>query len=94
MCHRFEGRSVTVSRIEAEHLFNEVRYALTVLLVRFLLDLVQETFNATLYMFASRYAEIVRPQTQLVHRSLGFRRAMADLTLDNQILKEAAEGNF
>jgi putative transposase len=52
----------------------------------------------TFYRWRSEYGGLrmdqVKRLKQLERDNSRLRRAVADLTLDNQILKEAAEGNF
>jgi transposase-like protein len=52
----------------------------------------------TFYRWRSEYGGLkldqVKRLKQLEQENSRLRRAVADLTLDNQILKEAAEGNF
>ena len=52
----------------------------------------------TFYRWGDEYGGLRIDQVtrlkQLETENTGLKRAVADLTLDNQILKEAAEGNF
>ena len=52
----------------------------------------------TFYRWRNEYGGLridqVKRLKQLETENTGLKRAVADLTLDNQILKEAAEGNF
>ena len=52
----------------------------------------------TFYRWRNEYGGLridqVKRFTQLESENTRLKRAVADLTLDNQILKEAAEGNF
>ena len=57
-----------------------------------------QTFRQTFYRWRSEYGGLrvdqARRLKQLETENGRLKRAVAELTLDNQILKEAAEGNF
>jgi transposase-like protein len=57
-----------------------------------------EVTEQTFYRWRNEYGDLSIDQAKRLKRieaeNIRLKRAIADLTLDNQILKEAAEGNF
>ena len=54
----------------------------------------EQTFNRWRAEYGGPRVDQARRRKQLETENRRLKRAVAELTLDNQILKEAAEGNF
>ena len=58
------------------------------------LEVSEQTFHRWRNQFGGMKGEEVKRLKELERENARLKRAVADLTLDNQILKDVAEGNF
>ncbi len=58
------------------------------------IEVTEQTFYRWRNEYGGRRIDQVKRFKQLESENTRLKRAVADLTLDNQIFKEAAEGNF
>ena len=80
-----------------EQVINELRQAAegcTVAEVSRQIGVTQQTFHRWRAEYGGLRIDQARRVKQLEAENTRLKRAVADLTVDNQILKEAAEGNF